>query len=457
MAGVASNGSDLLTMMIDDAVKITPVFEQAVGSANRQGRPLYLIVLATKPCYIKLASLIFALKHSEIPFLLVDAGQHYQPVLVNVRQEFRYRHLIGVYLSIRGDLIQRTADLGHKLKWLNDELRSARLREPAIPVVSGDTSTAAFMPIFWYLVTGLKSVHVEAGLRSFGPETEWAWQGLAHLIGQRQRRWSRFRGEPFPEAIDTILASTTSDLMLAPVNRNSENLIHEGYHPSTIHLVGSLSADAVDLAITHDLENTRERMLDRIPDGKWLRVDLHRRENMSFAKVKAILEGLGRFSESGGRVLLVNTNAFRAAVTEHNLVDLLRTIERKSGVLVHEMWPSYLDVIAFLQSDRCLALYTDSGGLQEEANVLGVPCITCRYSTDRPETVLDGLTNILLPPANETLVCNGLEALLSAPAHEVWPGLKSNFLYSKQVGQRIAQLLSEYVPPPPVDGAGVDF
>lgn len=444
-------------MTTDDAVKITPLFQQAVDSANRQGRPLYLIVLATKPCYIKLASLIFALQHREIPFLLIDTGQHYESVLVNVRQEFNYRHLIGVYLSIRGDLIQRTADLSHKLKWLNNELRIARLREPAIPVVSGDTSTAAFMPIFWYLLSGLKSVHVEAGLRSSGPDTEWTWQGLDYLLEQRQLKWSRFWGEPFPEAIDTILASTASDLMLAPVNRNAENLINEGYDPTTIHLVGSLSADAVDLAITRDVEDTGERMLDRIPDGKWLRVDLHRRENMSFAKVKAILEGLGRFSELGGRVLLVNTNAFRAAVAKHNLVDLLESIERKSGVLVHEMWPSYLDVIAFLKSDRCLALYTDSGGLQEEANVLGVPCITCRYSTDRPETVLDGLTNILLPPASESLVCNGLEALLSAPAHQVWPGLKSNFLYSKQVGQRIARLLSEYVPPPPVDGAGLVF
>ena len=153
-------------MTTDDAVKITSLLEQAVDAANRRGRPLYLIVLGTKPCYIKLASLIFALKHHQVPFLLVDAGQHYQPVLVNVRQEFGYRQLIGVYLSIRGDLIQRTADLGHKLKWLNNELRIAGLREPAIPVVSGDTSTAAFVPIFWYLVTGLKSVHVEAGLRS---------------------------------------------------------------------------------------------------------------------------------------------------------------------------------------------------------------------------------------------------------------------------------------------------
>ena len=120
----------------------------------------------------ELASLIFALQHREIPFLLIDTGQHYESVLVNVRQEFNYRHLIGVYLSIRGDLIQRTADLSHKLKWLNNELRIARLREPAIPVVSGDTSTAAFMPIFWYLLSGLKSVHVEAGLRSSGPDTE---------------------------------------------------------------------------------------------------------------------------------------------------------------------------------------------------------------------------------------------------------------------------------------------
>jgi UDP-N-acetylglucosamine 2-epimerase len=444
-------------MSTGEIITASPLVQRAVSAANRAGRPLYLVVLATKPCYIKLASLIFALGRAGVPSLLVDANQHYDFPLVNVREEFRYQHLIGVHLNIRGDLLGRTADLAQKLRLLHDGLRAAGLREPAIPVVSGDTSTAGFVPAFWYLLSGQRSVHVEAGLRSSGPAMSWQWQGLGHLLSQRSAAWRRFRDEPFPEGIDTTLASVACDLLLAPVRRNADNLLGEGYEAEKVHVVGSLSADAVRLAAAEDRSGARDRAFTSLPPGKWLRVDLHRRENMTSERLTAVLGGIARFSDQGGRVLLISTNALRSALKEHGMADVLPELERRHGLLVQGIWASYFDVVEFMKSAQCLALFTDSGGLQEEAHVLGVPCITCRYSTDRPETVSEGLSNLLLPPDSDTLIAGGLEAMLGAEPRRVWPGLPSRTLYGEGVGERIAQLLSEYVPPPPARGSGVVF
>ncbi|MCA1612634.1 MAG: UDP-N-acetylglucosamine 2-epimerase [Acidobacteria bacterium] len=431
------------------------LFKQAVASANREGRPLYLIALATKPCYIKLASLVLALRRTRVPFIAVDAGQHYEFALTNAKEELSYGHLVGAHLGIRGGLVERTADLARKLQWLAGELREAGLRQPPIPVVSGDTSTAAFFPSFWYLLTGYRSVHVEAGLRSAGPEADWEWRGIEHLLMQRRAGWRRFRDDPFPEGVDTTLASVTSDLLLAPVRRNADNLLREGYDAGKLHLVGSLSADAVDLALGQpEVEDDFRSALAR---GKWLRVDIHRRENTTPLRLQALVDGLAAYSDQGGKVVLILTNALRSALEQHGMWGLLRDAERQHGVLVQELWPSYLSVVHFLRSPNCLAVYTDSGGLQEEANVLGVPCITCRFSTDRPETVLDGESNILLPPASVELVARGLGEILSSPPARVWPGLAGRGLYGERAGERIAELLGTYTPAAPARGAEFIF
>lgn len=431
------------------------LLKQAVASANSAGRPLFLLTLATKPCYIKLASLVLALRRREVPFLLVDAGQHYEFALTSAKEELAYQELVGAHLGIRGGLVERSADLAHKLQWLGGELRGAGLREPPIPVVSGDTSTAGFLPLFWYMLTGYRSVHVEAGLRSSGPAADWEWGGLDGLLRQRAAEWRRFRDDPFPEGVDTALASVASDLLLAPVRQNAETLEREGYDSQRVRIVGSLSADAVALALERPEADDDFRLA--LARDKWLRVDVHRRENMTPPKLRALIEGLSAYSDQGGKVVLIMTNALRAALEEYGMRPLLEDAERRHGLLVQDLWPSYLSVVHFLRSPNCLAVYTDSGGLQEEANVLGVPCITCRFSTDRPETVLDGESNLLLPPATSELVARGLGEILSAPPGRVWPGLPGRKLYGERVGEQIAELLGEYTPSPPAKGAELVF
>lgn len=431
------------------------IFRQAIKWANAKGRPLFIVVLATKPCYIKLASLVFALTKKDLPFLLIDTGQHYEFALTSAKQELGYEQLIGVHLDIRGDLIGRTADLATKLQWLAAELQSLGLRELPVPIVSGDTSTAAFLPPFWYLLTGCRSVHVEAGLRSLGPEITWEWRGIEHFLSQRDAHWRRFRDDPFPESFDTTLASVASDLLLAPVQRNADSLIREGYDPDKIHIVGSLSADAVNLALSSTGRNPAHAQ--PLPSSKYIRVDIHRRENMIAARLEAILKGVVRFSDIGVKVILVLTNALRSALAEHGMVNLLQEAERDHDVLIQELLPSYLDVIEFMRSPNCVAIFTDSGGLQEEASVLSVPCITCRYSTDRPETILDHPSNVLLPPENEDLIEHGLEQIISSNPQEIWPGLQAQHPYGERVGERISEHLNDYVPPRPARGAQYVF
>jgi len=433
------------------------IFEQAVASANHQGRPLYILVLATKPCYIKLASLVYSLRKQSLPFLLVDAGQHYQPNLTHARDELAYRELIGVYLNIRGSLLGRTADLAHKIEWLVNKLRTIGLRELPLPIVSGDTSTAGLWPLLWYLLTGLRSIHVEAGLRSWGPQISWEWQGLKQLISQRDCKWTRFREDPFPEGIETAAASVASDLFFAPVERNVANLVNEGYASEKIHVVGSLSSDAVSLALMLDSRRTERMTTPDLSIGKWLRVDIHRRENTTPERLQAILQGIGKFSEDGGKVLLIRTNALDAALEQRGESNVVQTLETQSGVMVQGLWPSYLDVISFINSENCLGVFTDSGGLQEEADVLGVPCVTCRYSTDRPETVLDSCSNLLLAPESPQFIRKGLDSVFSSDRSEVWPAHGNENLYSENVAERIVAILSEYEPPAPAKGAEIEF
>ncbi len=428
-----------------------------IVQANRSNRPLYLIVLATKPCYIKLASLVLACVAEEVPFLLIDSGQHYAPALTQARRELGYEHLLGAVFGIRGTLLQRAAQLAHCIEELAERLERGGLRQAAVPVVSGDTATAALFPPYWYLARGLRSVHVEAGLRSLGPTCPEGWEALGELTEQRALPWRPFVDDPFPEGADTRLASVASELLLAPVQRNVEALLADGYSESCIRRVGSLSSDAVRLA---QPLAARSDLFARYPElarGRWLRVDLHRRENMTPDSLGAVLAALGRLAADGMQVVLILTNALLAALRQHALEGRLEEA-RSQGLVVHELWPHYTDVIHFMQSPHCLGLYTDSGGLQEEATVLGVPCLTCRYSTDRPETVLDSHSNLLLPPVSENFVFRHVRRIFDRPLEQSWPALAAaSELYGHDVGLRIARLLGEQPAPTPLAGAQLQF
>lgn len=412
--------------------------------ANHQKRPLFLIIIATKPCFIKLASLILACSQNSIPFLAIETGQHYDPELTNAKNDLKYQQLIAIFFNIRGSLLTRNKDLIRSVQWLTDLLQAEGLTQQALPVISGDTSTAGLLPIFWYLTTGIRSIHVEAGLRSSAPELDWKLTPSECFAQQKKASWFQQPDEPFPEGIDSCLASVGSQLFFAPVAYNYDNLMREGYSATCIITVGSLSSDAVKLAQGIVPEVSIFKIFPFLTEAQWLRVDLHRRENLTLEKIIALLNGLGQYSRQGGKVVLVLSNALKSAISYFKLHDLLENKIRKDGLKITELWPSYLHVIEFIGSKQCLGILTDSGGLQEEACILNVPCLTLRFSTDRPETVLDTEGNLLLPPINEEFISRGIAQYFSQSTR--LKNTKSSTIYGEDVGKKIAATLMEFKP-----------
>lgn len=418
----------------------TQVVDAAINVANRSGRALFLIMLATKPCYIKLASVVLACRDLRVPFLAVDVGQHYEPELVSAMEEFGYADAIGIRFTMRGDLLERTALLSRLLGEMAEELTRRGLQVPAVPVVSGDTSTAGETAHLWYLLTGIRSVHVEAGLRSLGPRIPEGWDALDKLTAQRQRHWRTFRDDPFPEGLETRIASVASQLWLAPIERNRRTLLDEGYPEDRIRVVGSLSSDAIALYAS---QMTSQSSLKRAwPDGgPWIRLDLHRRENTTPSRLLAVFDGMKRAHAAGHKLLLVLGRSVERALERWDLQDQVVQL-RRLDIPVQRIWPQYGDVVRFLSSSDCLGIYTDSGGLQEECCVWGVPCLTCRASTDRPETVLEAQCNLLAPPVSGLFVARAID---EAVVEWSRPGSRMPCdLYGAEVGRRIANELATF-------------
>lgn len=426
-------------MRIHDAKRL----QQTLERAQAETQAVYLLVIATKPCYIKLASLVKQLRARAVPTLILDAGQHYDAILTGAASELRYLDEIDIFLDIRGSILGRTADLARQIEHLHAHLQtfSSSVGLRFIPVVSGDTSTSGTFPLFWYLQTGVRAIHVEAGLRSLTPFTKGQSVSLGDVLDQAQGNWLIEPDEPFPEQLDSRLTSVASSLLLAPVARNQNNLLREGYAQAAMRLSGSLSADAVLLAQHHAPGASAvltDALLECHPDllsKKWLRVDIHRRENMTLQRLNAVVDAVCQLAQQGLPVIFMLTNQFCFAEQRYPQQQFRQRLQQ-SGVHCQPLWPSYRDVITFLCSSNCLAIYTDSGGLQEEAHILGIPCMTCRYSTDRPETILDSRSNLLIPPDSATLVYHAILYCLEQGRQSVWRDLGSN-IYGNEVAKQI--------------------
>lgn len=380
-----------------------------IEQARLLSLPVFMLILATKPCYVKLSPLIREAVRKHFPLVVVDTGHHYSEELTGAGRDFEILPDIDVFLDVRGTILERTSDLAAKCQVLAELLR--RVGAPMdriVPLVSGDTSTSATFPLFWYFETGVRSVHIEAGLRSRSPfgQTELDFQQVKR---QRGADWALVPDEPFPEGVDTRVTSAVSGRLYAPLPNNRAELVREGYSESDILVTGSLSADA--------LEGTcgTVRADGAVKNSKRLRVDVHRRENMTPARLDAIVGAAAALAGEGWSVSFVLTNQIKAAF-ERFPDQAFRARLEAAQVECQAVHPSYAGFISAVAQGRYRALITDSGGLQEEGAVLGVPCCTLRFSTDRPETVLQFGTNILAPPASSRLIVQTVDWFLQQPA-----------------------------------------
>ena len=377
--------------------------------ARENACPLFMLIIATKPCYVKLSPLVKLAAQQGSPLIIIDTGHHFDDDLTGAGRDFDIGKDIDVFMDIRGTMLGRTAELSSKCETLAEFLShlGASL-ETTSPIVSGDTSTSATFPLFWYLHTGARCMHIEAGLRSRSP---FATQDPTFSEVRRQglADWLLVPDEPFPEGVDTRVTSVVSRRLYAPLENNRAELLREGYDGRNIILTGSLSADAVD-AVCGSSEATRPGNPNHI------RVDVHRRENMTPPRLEAIIGAVEALAGNGFSVSFVMTNQIKGAFGRAEGGGLRARLDR-ANVQCDAITPSYAVFLRGLAAGRYGMMLTDSGGLQEETAILGIPCGILRYSTDRPETVLSFGSAILAPPASREVVLDTIEWYLQQPVN----------------------------------------
>ena len=385
--------------------------------ADQKGKHVHLILIATKPDIIKQVPLYLELKKRKELVLLGHTGQHYDENLSGgMLKEFGVEPDFN--LNVRGQMHEVVSQIIGRLGFVIGEIKRgpARRSPPkadgggkiVIPYVHGDTTTAMAASNAGFC-QGCSSVHVEAGLRTLTPIAsknvpceEW------RTFLMDRKNWERESLEPYPEQFNTRCSEAGSGIHLAPVSLNREFMLSEGFPEDRIFITGNSVADATRVAVKNAKNATVFERHPELAQGDFVRFCIHRRENCaSELRFHAIYGAMKNLIEKGRKVLLINMIQTKAAFERFGLTAEVSQLAKKHpNFILSEVWPEYTDVIAAMTKAAVCA--TDSGSMQEEMNILGIPCVTLRFGSDRSESVIAG-GNVIAPPVDAALITSIIE------------------------------------------------
>lgn len=386
---------------------------ERILSENNDFTKALAIVIGTKPDFYKQAPLLLESIKEHLPAFIISTGQHYDDLLGYGIKEFELHNSIVCDLQIRGDLIGKSSDLISKFGYFGRYLKSQYSQYRILPIVHGDTLVAGMATLSWVFGLGQKVGQNEAGLRSMSPSiirqirinqipTDSVVEKF--ITNQLLPQWFLTREEPFPEQIDTWICSSGTKFFFVPTKLNKEHLIREGYPEEDIFIVGNSVVDAINLKRLNRPKKSIFEIYPKLESGNWIRMDIHRRENLTNHRFNAIISGLvDLIKNSRFKVVLILLNATISALNRFNLYTKLKNLEKEfpEKFLITGLWKEYGNVVEFLDSGKCWAEITDSGSMQEELLYFPKVCsFTVRFNTDRPETIFNAKGNILIPPIN---------------------------------------------------------
>lgn len=353
-----------------------------------------LHVTGARPNFPKLAPVQAALARLGVSQTIVHTGQHYDDRMSDIF--FRELDLPrpDVNLGIgSGSHAEQTARTMIALEGAFLEA------QPRLILVYGDiNSTLAAAVVASKL--GIPLGHVEAGLRSFDMT--------------------------MPEEINRLVTDRLSDVLFATSPDAIAHLAHEGADPDAIHLVGNPMIDTL-LKARPRFDSERARAEHAI-DGRYFVGTLHRPSNVDDPQdVRELVSVIHSLADLGTFVMPVHPRG-RARLVDAGLTSHPRVVATDPL--------GYLDFMSLVSGAD--AVVTDSGGVQEETTVLGVPCFTMRPNTERPVTITHG-TNRLV--TRESVVA-AVEASLADGRPETWPVPP---LWDGHAGERIAQIVEDLV------------
>jgi len=320
------------------------------------------IILGTRPEITKMAPLIKFYEKHRADFFLLHTGQHYSydmdKVFFKQLKLPRPRYNLDVGSGTHG------AQTAKMLTGIEEILLKEK---PTIVLVEGDTNTV-LAGALTAAKLGIKVGHIEAGLRSYD--------------------------RSMPEEINRVITDHIADLLFTPTTAAKKILLHEGIDKSKIFVTGNTIVDTVFQNV--ELAKAGKDVLKelKLKAGKYFLVTLHRQENVDNpARFSSILKGLSKVALKYKLPVLYPIHPrSRKKMSEFDL-------QAKNLTIIEP-----LDFLGFLQLESGAKLIlTDSGGVQEEACILGVPCVTLRDNTERPETLEVG-ANILAGASAERIV-----------------------------------------------------
>jgi UDP-N-acetylglucosamine 2-epimerase len=376
-----------------------------------------------------------------LPVFVIDSGQHFDEVLGFGMHEFNLQKFVGCKLQIRGDLMEKASELIIKFGSFGRYCKKQFGTESLLPIVHGDTLVAGIAPLAWVFGMGQKVGQNEAGLRSMSPEAI-KWIKAEHkpttseiqkfVSSQFDGKWFLAREEPFPEQIDTWICSAGTQFFFAPTKLNQDNLVREGYPEDFVHIVGNSVVDAIHIKRKEKPSHSIFDFYPQLEKDQWIRMDIHRRENLTQKRFMSIIGGLVELIENTDKkVVLIMLNATVVALKHYGLEFKLQNLadQYPDKFLMTSLWKEYSHVIEFLDSGRCWAEMTDSGSMQEELLYFPkVTSLTVRLNTDRPETIFDAKSNILVPPLNAGWIASTVNE-----AYNREEGLGLNLRHKKQI------------------------
>jgi UDP-N-acetylglucosamine 2-epimerase (non-hydrolysing) len=339
-----------------------------------------LCVAAARPNFMKLAPLVRALsKDPAFLPLLVHTGQHYDDAMSG--QFFRELGLPDPVYNLEsgpGSHAVQTAEVLRRFE-------PVVLREhPDIVVVVGDVNSTLACALTAAKLN-VPVAHVEAGLRSFD--------------------------RTMPEEINRILTDSISTVLLLTEESAIVNLRNEGIDADRMHFVGNLMIDSLRF---HLESAAQSDVLTRLglERGRFGLVTLHRPANVDSPEQFAeILSALNHISEKLPLCFPVHPRT-RGRLQAYPQARSIRFTDPLG----------YLDFVCLMANS--VAVFTDSGGIQEETTALGIPCLTLRDNTERPITITEG-TNRLAGTCRSSILTAWEETCAHPPVGRIpklWDG-----------------------------------
>jgi UDP-N-acetylglucosamine 2-epimerase len=348
-------------------------------------------IVGARPQFIKYAPLSKEIRKAH-QSLLIHTGQHYDYSMDKVF--FNELNIPEPDYNLGVGSGSHAFQTGEMMEGIENIL----LKEsPELVIVYGDTNSTLAGALA-AVKLHIKTAHVEAGLRMFD--------------------------KTIPEEINRVLADYCSDYLFCPTKTAVDNLKREGV-TSGVYLTGDVMVDALNLNLKIA---ERSSILDKLnlTDKSYILVTLHRAANTDIRQnLVNIVNAFIKLGELGENIVFPVHPRTEKMLQTYNLFDALK----EKVTLIEPL--GYLEFLKLMRHSK--KILTDSGGIQKEAYILRVPCITLMDDTCWPETVNEGWNMLVAADVNK----------IANSAQEFKPGDRYSNVFGEGACKKIVRIIDE--------------